>query len=137
VDVITYRVTATRDGDWWSLVADDVQGREVASQSRRLDQADTAIREAIALVLDVDGDEFDVDISPDLRQVEVSDETLEALQLRKALAELSDQAHRRTPAAVTELRRAGLTVRDVAQLLGVTPSRVSQIEKQSSLANSA
>ncbi len=136
MDVITYRVAATREGDWWSLVADDVQGREVASQARRLDQADAAIREAIALVLDVDGDGFDVDIAPDLTHVEVSDETLEALQLRRALAELSDQAHRRTPAAVAELRGAGLTVRDVAQLLGVTPSRVSQIEKQGRLASS-
>lgn len=137
MDVITYRVTATRDGDWWSLVADDVQGREVASQSRRLDQAEPAIREAIALVLDVDGEAFDVDISPDLRHVDVSEETLEALQLRQALAELSDQAHRRTPAAVADLRRAGLTVRDVAQLLGVTPSRVSQIERRGSLTSSA
>ena len=32
-------------------------------------------------------------------------------------------------------RRAGLTVRDVAQLIGVTPSRVSQIEKQDASAN--
>jgi DNA-directed RNA polymerase specialized sigma subunit len=136
VDVTTYRVTATRDGDWWSLVAHDVQGREVASQSRRLDQADAAIREAIGLVLDVDGDEVEVDISPDLRHVEVSDDTLEALELRRALAELSDRARGRTPAAVAELRGAGLTVRDVAQLLGLTPSRVSQIEKQD-LANSA
>jgi DNA-directed RNA polymerase specialized sigma subunit len=137
VDVITYRVTATREGDWWSLVASGVQGREVASQARRLDQAESAIREAIALALDVDGGDFEVDIAPDLTHVEVSDETLEALQLRQALAVLSDQAHRRTPAAVAELRHAGLTVRDVAQLLGVTPSRVSQIEKQAALANSA
>jgi hypothetical protein len=137
VDVNTYRVTATRDGDWWSLVAHDVQGREVASQSRRLDQADPVIREAIALVLDVDGDDFELEISPDLRHLEVSDDTLEALELRRALAELSDRARRRTPAAVAELRAAGLTVRDVAQLLGVTPSRVSQIEKQDHLANSA
>jgi DNA-directed RNA polymerase specialized sigma subunit len=137
VDVTTYRVTATRDGDWWSLVAHDVQGREVASQSRRLDQADAAIREVIALVLDVDDEAFDVSISPDLRHVEVSDDTLEALELRRALTELSDQARRQTPAAVAELRAAGLTVRDVAQLLGVTPSRVSQIEKQDRLANSA
>jgi DNA-directed RNA polymerase specialized sigma subunit len=135
--VSTYRVTATRDGDWWSLVAHDVQGRDVASQARRLDQADGAIREAIALVLDVDGDEFELEISPDLRHVEVSDDTLEALELRRALAELSDQARRRTPAAVAELRAAGLTVRDVAQLLGVTPSRVSQIEKQDHRADSA
>ena len=132
----TYRVTATRDGDWWSLVAHDVEGREVASQSRRLDQADAAIRDAIALVLDVDGDALDLEISPDLRLVAVSDHTLEALELRRALAELSDRARRRTPAAVAELRAAGLTVRDVAQLLRVTPSRVSQIEKQDHLANS-
>jgi DNA-directed RNA polymerase specialized sigma subunit len=137
VDVNTYRVTATRDGDWWSLVAYDVQGREVASQARRLDLADAAIREAIALVLDVDGAAFEVDISPDLRQVEVSDDTVEAIELRRAMAELSDRARRRTPAAVAELRAAGLTVRDVAHLLGVTPSRVSQIEKQHHLANSA
>ena len=134
---MTYHVTAIREGDWWSLVAHDVQGREVASQSRRLDQADAAIREAIALVLDVDGDEFEVEISPDLRHVEISDGTLEALELRRDLAELSDRARRRTPAAVAELRTAGLTVRDVAHLLGVTPSRVSQIEKQGHLAGSA
>lgn len=133
----TYQVTATRDGDWWSLVANDIDGREVASQSRRLDQADGAIREAIALVLDVDGDAFDLGITPELERVAVSDETLEVLALRRELAELSDRAHRQTPAAVAELRAAGLTVRDVAQLLGVTPSRVSQIEKQDHLANSA
>ena len=133
----TYRVTATRDGDWWSLVAADVQEREVASQSRRLDQAEAAIREAIALVLDVAQSEFEVDITPELDRIEVSDDTLEVLELRRALAELSDRARRQTPAAIDELRRAGLTVRDVAQLLGVTPSRVSQIEKQDSLADSA
>jgi DNA-directed RNA polymerase specialized sigma subunit len=133
----TYQVTATRDGHWWSLVAPNVGGREVASQSRRLDQADAAIREAIAVVLDVEHDAFDVDITPALERVEVSDETLEVLALRRELAELSDRARRRTPAAVAELRAAGLTVRDVAQLLGVTPSRVSQIEKQAHLANSA
>ena len=110
---------------------------EVASQTRRLEQADAAIREAIALVLDVDDDAFDVDLTPDLTHMGVSDATLEALDLRRALAELSDRAHRRTPGAVAELRGAGLTVRDVAQLLGVTPSRLSQIEKQASLANSA
>jgi hypothetical protein len=137
VDVTTYRVTATREADWWSLVAVDVDRREVASQSRRLDQADAAIREAIALVLDVEAGTFDVAITPDLSRIDVSGGTLEALELRRDLAELTDRAHRQTPGAVAELRAAGLTVRDVAQLLGVTPSRVSQIEKRAALANSA
>jgi len=69
--------------------------------------------------------------------VEAPEEPLEALEVRRALAELSDRARRRTPAAIAELRSAGLTVRDVAQLLGVTPSRVSQIEKQDHLISSA
>lgn len=124
----TYTVTATRDGNWWSLVATDVGGREVASQSRRLDQADAAIREAIALVLDVDEDSFEVAVVPSLEQITVSEDTLELLELRRELSRLGERSRRLTPQAVAELRAAGLTVRDVAELLGVTPSRVSQIE---------
>ena len=54
----------------------------------------------------------------------------EAIELRAALAALSERVHRATPVAVAELRAAGLTVRDVARLLGVTASRVSQIEQR-------
>jgi DNA-directed RNA polymerase specialized sigma24 family protein len=125
----TYRVTATREGGWWSLVAHDVGGREVASQSRRLDRADAAIRAAIALVLDVEAGSFEVTVEPDLDSIGMTDEAREAVELRRALSELSERVHRRTPAAVAELRGAGLTVRDVAHLLGVTASRVSQIEQ--------
>jgi DNA-directed RNA polymerase specialized sigma subunit len=133
----TYRVTATRDGDWWSLVAEDVNDREVASQARRLDQAEPAIREAIALVLDVDEDTFEVEVVPVLDLPPVSDETLELLEVRRELSELSERSRRGTPKAVAELRAAGLTVRDVAQLLGMTPSRVSQIQKERDLARRA
>jgi len=45
------------------------------------------------------------------------------------VSELMERTHRRTPLAVNELRTAGLTVRDVAHLLGLTPSRISQIEQ--------
>jgi len=133
----TYTVTATRDGNWWSLIATNVDGREVASQSRRLDQADAAIREAIALVLDVDEASFDVEVTPMLDQTTVSEETVELLELRRELSRLGERSRRLTPQAVAELRAAGLTVRDVAELLGVTPSRVSQIEHQPPMARSA
>ena len=63
----SYRVTARRDGNWWSHVAHDVGGREVASQSRQRDGAEHAIREAIALVLDVDPASFGVEIDVVLR----------------------------------------------------------------------
>ncbi len=126
----TYRVTATREGDWWSLVAHDVGAREVASQSRRLDQADAAIRAAIALVLDVDPASFEVCVTPDLDGLAMTEDARETLELRRELSELTERTHRRTPVAVAELRAAGLTVRDVAHLLGLTPSRISQIEQQ-------
>lgn len=132
----TYTVTAIREGSWWSLVAADVRGREVASQSRRLDQANAAIREAIALVLDVEENSFDVEVVPVLDQ-SVSEQTLELLELRRELSRLGERSRRLTPQAVAELRAAGLTVRDVAGLLGVTPSRVSQIEHQTPMPTSA
>jgi hypothetical protein len=40
------------------------------------------------------------------------------------------RSHRRTPIVVGELRAAGLIVRDVAHLPGLTPSRISQIEQR-------
>jgi len=88
----TYRVSATRQGAWWSLVAHDVGGREVASQTRRLDHAEEAIGEAIALVLDVDRSAFAVDVVPDLESVTVSDETREAIAIRRELEDLTERA---------------------------------------------
>lgn len=125
-----FRVRATREPGWWSLVADDVGGREVASQSRRLDQAEAAIRAAIALVLDVDPAAFEVTIVPDVELLPVSAAARETVTLRRDLRELEARTQRATPLAVAELRDAGLTVRDVAHLLDMTPSRVSQIQQR-------
>lgn len=59
-----YKVRAIRDGQWWFLEAPDVRG--ALSQSRRLDQADGMIRDALSLLLDVEPDSFDVGIEPEL-----------------------------------------------------------------------
>lgn len=58
-----YEVIATREGDWWAIVA-DLGDREVASQAKRLDQVEPMIREAISLVLDVDEHGFDIEVTP-------------------------------------------------------------------------
>ena len=121
-----YEVTATREGDWWSIVA-DLGEREVASQARRLDQVEPMIREAIGLVLDVDEHAFDIEITPVLP--DLSPRAHEAIEIRQRLAELQGRLGEIEPDAVTELREQ-LTVRDVAQLFGITPSRVSQIDRQ-------
>jgi hypothetical protein len=57
----------------------------------------------IALVPDFEDDAFDVDITPDLSHLKVSGGTLDALELGRALAELSGRA-RRAPSAAAALR---------------------------------
>ncbi len=121
-----YEVTATREGDWWAIIA-DLGEREVASQARRLGQVEPMIREAIGLVLNVDEHAFDIDVTPVLP--DLSPQAHEAIELRQRLAELQGRLGEIEPDAVSELRER-LTVRDVAELFGITPSRVSQIDRR-------
>ena len=60
----TYIATARRSGDWWAIEVPGVQG--VHSQAKRLDQVESMAREAIALMLDVPEDSFDVILVPEL-----------------------------------------------------------------------
>ena len=48
--VKNYRVTARRSGEWWALDVPELPG--VHSQTKRLEQAEAEISEAIALMLD-------------------------------------------------------------------------------------
>lgn len=122
----TYDVDAIWDGKWWVLIAEGVDGRgAIASQARRLDLADAAIREAVSLTLEIDEDAFGIHLRP---SVPADPDTLTTIDLRRRLAELEREAQAATPAAVADLRSLGLTTRDVGTLLGVSAPRISQIE---------
>ncbi|MGP3734330.1 type II toxin-antitoxin system HicB family antitoxin [Streptomyces sp. GDS52] len=56
--VKVYRVVARRIGEWWALEVPDLPG--VFSQVKRLEQADAAVREAIAVMLGSEPDGFSV-----------------------------------------------------------------------------
>ena len=124
---LTYKARAIRDGDWWSILA-HVGTREVASQSRRLANAEPMIREAIALTLDIDEDAFDVEIQPELPGGDVARLAREAAELRAEYEATGKKLISATARAIRVLRKRGYSVRDVADLIGVTPGRVSQIE---------
>lgn len=55
-----YEVCAERDGDWWRLSVPTVRG--AVSQVRRLSDVDDYIRDAIAYVLGVQHDSFDISV---------------------------------------------------------------------------
>lgn len=58
--MMRYEVIARRSGDQWALQVPFVPGAH--SQCERLDQAASKIIEAIAMVLDVPDDSFEVEI---------------------------------------------------------------------------
>ena len=117
-------VTATRSGDWWALEAEH-QGQPVYTQAKRLDQAAEMVRDAFA-TLDIDVSAERVFVIPRLARKTDSEvaATLKANESAAEAARLASEQMRRT---VADLRGQGLTVRDVAQVLHVSPQRVSQL----------
>jgi predicted RNase H-like HicB family nuclease len=123
VAVSTYRVTARRVGEWWALEVPDLPG--VFSQAKRLERADEAAREAIAVMLDIEPDQVEVHIEPLLSKEEQA-AVAEAERAQKAArkaAEVERLAMRKAAAVLTR----DLSQRDAGRVLGLTFQRVSQL----------
>ncbi|MEU0603936.1 type II toxin-antitoxin system HicB family antitoxin [Streptomyces sp. NPDC006393] len=121
----TYRVVARRTGDWWALEVPDLPG--VFSQAKRLEQADEAVREAIAVMLDVEPDTFNVSVEPELSEEERAI-LQEAAAVRKARAEAEERERLVMKRAASTLTRH-LSQRDAGRILGLSFQRVSQLLK--------
>jgi len=122
---VSYRVQATRSGDWWAITIPALPG--AFSQCKRLDQVEAMAREVIALMLDIDPTDVG-DIEVDVQLPDQLADDLATLRRSERLADDARQAaaHAQRRAA-EQLRAAGLSVRDIGRLLGVSHQRVSQI----------
>jgi hypothetical protein len=118
----TYTVVAKRWRHGWEL---HIEGLGV-TQSRNLADAEAMARDYIALDLDVPDDSFDVRVMP-----EVGDGIDELI--KRTRGEIADAARAQSRAAessralVQKLKLLGLSGKDTALVLGVTPQRVSQL----------
>lgn len=122
----TYTARARRWEGGWELHIDGVG----VTQSRTLRDADRMARSYIAMDTGADRDSFDVDIVPDLDELEKSvgearRAVVEAAKVQREAAALARQV-------VRDLRTYGLSGNDIAALLKVSPQRVSQILKSGS-----
>ena len=120
----TYDVLAKRWRRGWEL---HITGVGV-TQSRSLADAETMARDYIALDLDVPEDSFDVRITAEVgggvdeRVKRTRDEIRAAAQAQSKAAESSR-------VLVSELKQLGLSGKDMAVVLGITPQRVSQLAR--------
>jgi hypothetical protein len=118
----TYTVVAKRWRHGWEL---HIEGLGV-TLSRNLAEAEAMARGYIALDLDIPEDSFDVRVMP-----EVGDGLDELI--KRTRGEIADAARAQSRAAessralVQKLKLLGLSGKDTALVLGVTPQRVSQL----------
>ena len=112
---------AERSGNWWAVEVPEIPG--LFTQARRLDQIDGMVRDAARML----GREVGmVAVDPKLSE---EDERMidELLAARREATEARAKASRLTAGAVDALRGQGMTVRDVADIIGITPQRVSAL----------
>lgn len=123
MEVKTYQVTAKRWARGWELHIDGIG----VTQSHGMRDAEPMVRDYIALALDVDPNSFAVEITPQLGSgldEEIRDAraaTAEAATTLEAAAKRARQTARRLK------NEKGLSGRDIAAILGVSPQRVSQL----------
>ena len=123
-----YEVVVTREGGHWLADVPGLQGAH--TYARSLPALDQAVREVIVLAADLPDEAM-----PDLTleyvyntgDPELDTTTLEVRRLRSQADELAATAAARTGQVAAQLVARGLSVRDVASLLGISPQRVSQL----------
>jgi len=124
-----YTVTYERDeAGWWIAEVQGVAG--VNSDGRTVADARRRVREALALAVGdaaAEAAEFvdDVKLPGDARKV-----VARATAARSKLDAVQAEAQETTATAVRELRKKlGLSIRDIAELLGISHQRVQQLAR--------
>jgi hypothetical protein len=120
----TYTATATRDGNWWAVEIEGLPPNMVGvTQGRNLEESATMAREVVSLLLDVPEDDVEIDL-----HVTGADDLLDEVAKARAAKEAAARREQETLARVArDLTARGLTQRDAAQLLDLSPQRVAQL----------
>lgn len=118
----TYQVRAKRWEHGWEL---HIAGVGV-TQSRTLWDAEDMARDLISRREDLPDTAFTVMITPEIGGG-LDEESRAARDAVRSADRAQRQAAAQSRAAARRLRQAGLSGRDIAKVLGVSPQRVSQL----------
>ena len=128
-----YVATYTYDDRAWIVQFRDP---DIATFGRTLASAKRYARSALAVHLEVDDvRSAGVEVVDDVRlPAAISAEVSELIDRRSKLVVLRSEVAEATRRAATDLRRVGLSTRDVGEILGISGARVAQIERESGAA---
>ena len=120
---MTVTAIAQRSGDWWAIEVPEIPG--LFTQTRRLDQIDDMVRDAAKLL----GHEIS-QVTVQAKLSEQDEQMLRELLAARSEADAAqEKASRLTRGTISALRKQGMTVRDVADVIGLTPQRVSALAR--------
>ncbi len=123
----SYTARCERSGDWWAISVPELRG--VHTQARRLEKVESMVRDAIALLLDVPSDSFDVKLEPVLSR-DLQKKVGRARKARDDAEALQHEAAIASADVASDLvRNAHLTVRDAGRVLGLSHQRIAQLLK--------
>jgi len=125
-----YRATHTFDGRAWIV---QFRAPDIATFGRTLASAKAHARSALAVYLEVSdlataGVEVDDEVTLPAAAAEVGD----LVRMRDESETLRALVVAETRLAAAVLRKAGLSTRDVGEILGISGARVAQIEHEAS-----
>jgi DNA-binding NarL/FixJ family response regulator len=123
-----YRVVVTREDRQWLADVPELAGAH--TYARSLPSLDQAVREVVVLAADLPDEampELVLDYDYHTGDPDLDATALQVRRLRREADDLAATAAARTSQAAAQLVACGLSVRDVAALLGISPQRVSQL----------
>jgi hypothetical protein len=122
-----YTALVSRDGRFWHVEVPEI---DRVTQARNLNEVDLMARDLVAIMTGVEPDSFELDVRvqlPDSVRAHLS----EVERARDAEAQARSHAATELRAAAAELKNAGLSVRELGSVLGISYQRASQLTSRS------
>lgn len=127
-DHVTYRANVHREGKWWLVEVPAIDG---LTQARRLSEAQLMARELVAVTLGVPLSEVEVEVEVGFRAIgrltDLPERVKQIASDRAQARALDARAASSSEQLAKELVEAGVPLRDIGTVLGVSHQRVHQL----------